>query len=1444
MEMNKALFKDLFSEYITADILSVLGDGEIKSFSAEREARALKTEIYFTHTVEMALLSEAGKMIACALDLSSCIIEPRFSGNSFTPEYCAALVEQIRLQNAVLNGFFNQADYKLTGNNLLISLKYGGHDAIKSTDFDVKLKAIVNRQFGIAINITYEGQLGDLEIEAPPAEVVERVVPYAPEKPAGGNAKPIPFVEGTKKRADKPAGSLPIHLNTARPIWGRPIKTPPLTMKEVTPDYGDIVLWGQVCTCEKVPTRAGNKHRVNFIVTDFTGSFLVKMYVENSKMPMLEAIVPDACLLIKGSLVNDEWEKDYVINPKDISVVDMYEAVDDAKDKRVELHCHTNMSAMDGITAAGKIVKQAYEWGHKAIAITDHGVVQAFPEAMNAVKDIRRSGGEFKVIYGCEAYFINDQIPAVTGDSDMPVDGTFVVFDVETTGLSAIENRLTEIGGVKVNNGEVVERFGTFVNPGVTIPAKIIELTGITDAMVKDAPDESVAVKDFLEFCGDAVLVAHNATFDITFIAAACQRCDYTFNPTYIDTVTMARALLPDIKNHKLDTVAKSLNLGSFNHHRAADDAEILSAIFLRFIEMIKENTPLDSVQMLNSALTGGDIRKLPRYHQIILAKDMTGLKNLYKLVSDSHLNTYYKFPLIPKSQLDKHREGLLIGSACEAGELFRAITGGRRWGDLIKIAEYYDFLEIQPIQNNAFMVREQMVRSENQLMEYNRTVLKLGDNLSKLVVATGDVHFLKERDESLRRILMAGQGFKDADQQAPLFLKTTKQMLSDFSYLGDERAFEVVVTNPNKIADLVADDIQPVPDGNFPPSIDGADEILTSTSWEKAKEIYGDPLPGIVRERLQRELDSIIKHKFSVMYVTAQKLVADSEAHGYLVGSRGSVGSSFAATVAGISEVNPLAPHYVCPNCKNSEFFDDGSVGSGFDLPAKNCPNCGEKYNQDGHDIPFETFLGFDGDKVPDIDLNFSGEYQTHAHKFTEQLFGSENVFKAGTISTVAEKTAYGFVKKYSEERGIIMNKAERDRLASALGNAKVKRTTGQHPGGMVVVPREFSVYDFCPVQHPADDVNSDTVTTHFDFHSIHDTILKLDILGHDVPTIYKYLEEYTGIPVMQVSMSDPKVMSLFTSTEALGVEPAEIDSRTGTFSLPEVGTSFVRQMLIDANPKYFSDLLQVSGLSHGTDVWLGNAQELIQKGVCTISNVIGTRDSIMTYLMHKGVPSKMAFNIMEITRKGKAPKLLTDEHKQVMRDNGVPEWYIDSCLKIKYMFPKAHAAAYMISTLRMGWYKVYKPVEYYAAYFTVRGEDVDAKAALQGRGAVMQRMNEIKAKGKEATAKENGTYGILQIVNEMLARGVELLPIDLYKSHSTKYMIEDGKIRLPFGSLSGVGENAAIALADAARQGTDFISKDELQMATGVSKTVIEAMNDVGALDFLPDSNQMSLF
>ena len=1443
-------FGEFFDNHIhNEQLMQKIGMGAIETMDIDSQLRKLEMTVAFPKIVERrALLDAENTLKDSRLQLSFVRINPKFPKNLFSADYYPQLKEEIARQIASVKGIIKDSTAALEGTVLTISLQHGGKELLLSKKVDKALSKLIYQEFETSIQIQFDGVTSlnhtdtrYIEKQKTTEEKTRRKETI--EVVAKAESKSIKLKESKSISVREGEFLTPsVVLSSARPIYGKAIKGTPIPIRKLAPDSGNVTIWGEVFSADQRETRDGLRKIYSINITDYTGSMTLKLIEEKPQWNQLDAIKKGTSLLVRGEVNYDKYDREIVLRPRAMCTVEQVKVVDDAEVKRVELHLHTNMSSMDGMTPAGDLIERAYQWGHKAIAITDHGVAQAYPDAMNAVNRIKGKGGNFKVLYGTEAYFVNDAVAVVTGGSQMSLTGEFISFDIETTGLSALSDRITEIGAVRIVDGKITESFNTFCNPERPIPPKIVELTGITDDMVKDAPSEKEAVSAFLEFCGkNAVLLAHNAPFDTSFIKAACKRHEMEFFYTYIDTVPMCRAMIKSgIKNYKLDTVAKHLKLAPFNHHRASDDATVLANIFLVLLTRLQEDYQATQVGEINSLLAGADVKKMMTYHQIILVKNQVGLKNLYKLISKAHLDYFYKKPRIPKSELQKYREGLLIGSACEAGELFRAITSGRQWDELKEIASFYDYLEIQPIANNLFMLRNGMVNSEEQLRDFNRTVIKLGEELNLPVVATCDVHFMDPHDSEFRKILMAGQGFSDAGEQAPLYLRTTPEMLLEFSYLGKEKAYEVVVENTNKIADMI-DEVSPIPPGVFPPFIDGAEEDLTRITWERAKKKYGDPLPEIVYKRLDRELSSITKHGFSVLYMTAQKLVADSEAHGYLVGSRGSVGSSFVATMSGISEVNPLFPHYVCPNCKHSEFITDGSVGSGFDLPPKDCPVCGTRYHQDGHNIPFETFLGFDGDKTPDIDLNFSGEYQSDSHRYTETLFGKDNVFKAGTIATVAEKTGIGFVRKYAEEHGVTMHKAEEARLAA--GCTGVKRTTGQHPGGMVVVPRGMEVYDFCPVQHPANDQTSDNITTHFDFHSIHDTICKLDELGHDVPTIYHYLEDYTGISVMDVSMSDPDVMSLFTSTKALGVEPEDIDSQTGTFSLPEVGTSFVRQMLIDAQPKTFSDLLQVSGLSHGTDVWLGNAQDLIKNGTCTISEVIGTRDSIMTYLLQKGLEPKMAFKIMEITRKGKATKLLTEEHLNAMREHDVPEWYIDSCMKIKYMFPKAHAAAYMIATLRLGWYKVHRPVEYYAAYFTVRGEDFDGALVMQGRDAVRRKMDEIHRKGNEATAKENASYAALQIINEMLARGIEVLPIDLYKSDAVKYLVEDKKIRLPFASLAGVGDAAAQSLCDA-KAGGEYISVDDLQTRSKVSKSVIETMADAGVLNGLPTSSQITFF
>lgn len=1447
---------EVFDSQFGIKLPQQISQGELTQLNINKQARLITLAVKFNGLVERNTLFDTEKLITKTLAYHT-VIKPHFPTELFSADYFPQLYAAVRRDIPSINGTLNNAEVRFENNTLTINLLNGGKTLLDSKGFDKALIKLVSEEFNLYISVNYTGTF---EVEEN-SEEYKAAIQDAQEKINRENLqKAAEFyqeeVETAEKREEKHAENTTVEIevregkfatpqiiqSSIRPLYGRSIRGKMIPISSISGDSGRIVVWGDVFDIEKKVTKSGDKNIFTIDITDYTGSTTAKVFNSIKESAVIDNIKKGDTIVVQGDVEYDKYAGELVVNARSIGTAQKVKVVDNAEKKRVELHMHTNMSQMDAVTSAGDLVNRAYQWGHKAVAITDHGVAQAFPDAMKAADKINKDEEKIKIIYGVEAYFMDDLVESVKGDADTGFDGTFICFDIETTGLSAARDKITEIGAVKVENGVITDTFSTFANPEMPIPQKITQLTGITDDMVKDAPSQREAVGAFLEFAGNNVLVAHNAPFDTSFIAKACEDMGKEYNYTSIDTVAISRAILTDIKNCKLDTVAKFLRLGDFNHHRATDDAEMLARIFINLCQRLTDDYGITKTNDINTKIAGGDFKKLPTYHQIILVKNKTGLKNLYRLISYSHLNYFYKKPRIPKSELVKYREGLIIGSACCAGQLYMAILEGKPWGELKQIASFYDYLEIQPAGNNSFMIRDGRFNSVDELHEIDRTIIKLAKELGKPVCATCDVHFMDPTDSEFRKILMAGQGFKDAEQQAPLYFRTTAEMLKEFEWLGKDKAYEYVVENPNKIADM-CEYIRPIPKGTFPPNIEGAQEQLIDITWKRAKEKYGDPLPEIVKARLDKELNSITTYGFSVLYMTAQKLVADSEAHGYLVGSRGSVGSSFVATMSGISEVNPLCPHYVCPNCKHSEFITDGSYGSGFDMPPKNCPECGTLMDQDGHEIPFETFLGFKGDKVPDIDLNFSGEYQSKSHRYTEELFGKNNVFKAGTISTVAEKTALGFVKKFAQERGLVMHKAEEKRLA--IGCTGVKRTTGQHPGGMVVVPRTNDVYDFCPVQHPANDVNSDNITTHFDFHSIHDTITKLDELGHDVPTIYHYLELYTGIPVMKVSMSDPEVMSLFTSPKALGVTEEDIDSKTGTFSLPECGTAFVRGMLIEAQPKTFTDLLQIAGLSHGTDVWLGNAQELIHNGTCTISEVIGTRDSIMTYLMHKGLEPGMAFKIMEIVRKGNATKLLTEEHFKAMREHNVPEWYIDSCMKIKYMFPKAHAAAYMIATLRLGWYKVHKAVEYYAAYFTVRSENLDGAIAMQGHQAVRDKMNNIKQKQSvhEATAKDEAEFQTLQIVNEMMARKIEFLPVDIYKSEAKMFKVEDGKIRLPFSSLPGVGGAAADSLAETGKH-TEYLSIEDMQIKTKVTKAVIETLKDVGVLKDLPESSQMSLF
>ncbi|HWR59983.1 MAG TPA: PolC-type DNA polymerase III [Clostridia bacterium] len=1216
-------------------------------------------------------------------------------------------------------------------------------------------------------------------------------------------------------------------------IMGRAFNDIPVSISSIAEDSGRVTIQGTIFNTE-VKNLNNGKTIIIFNITDNTNSITAKIFIkeENDTAKLVENITKDRYVRIKGDIQYDTFIKELVIFPINIVEATRIIRTDNSEEKRIELHAHTGMSTMDGICSATDLILRAKTWGHKAIAITDHGVVQAYPEAFEASK---KHG--VKVIYGVEGYYVNDGVPIVYNPGNRSFEDEFVVFDIETTGLSAVKDRITEIGAVKIKNGQLVDRFSELINPEMPIPDNIIKLTGITNAMVKDKATISEILPRFLQFVGDAPLIAHNASFDTGFIRVKAKELGRAVNNIVIDTLQLSRLLLTGLKRHKLNLVCEYLGISLENHHRAADDAEATAEIMLKFISILKEKGIKDVADINSLTAPEGSYKKLDSYHIILLVKNMTGLKNLYKLISMSHLDYFYKKPRIPKSLLMQYKEGLIIGSACEAGEIFRNILNSVDENTLIENVRFYDYLEIQPNGNNEFLLRTGRLSNKGELEAINRRIVELGRKLNKPVVATGDVHFLEPEDEIYRRIIMAGQGYSDADEQAPLYFKSTDEMLEEFKYLGKETAHEVVVENPNRIFEQI-EDIIPIPEETYPPKIEGAEDQIKEMTMKKVHEIYGDSLHEVIVKRLEKELNSIINHGYAVLYLIAQKLVSKSNSDGYLVGSRGSVGSSFVATMCDITEVNPLPPHYLCPNCKYVHFFTDGSVESGADLADKECPECGGVLKKEGHDIPFEMFLGFDGDKEPDIDLNFAGEYQPEAHKYTEELFGKGYVFRAGTIGTIAEKTAYGYIKKYYEERGIKINNAEMNRLVQ--GCTGIKRTTGQHPGGVMIVPNYTDIYNFTPIQRPADDTGSSIITTHFDYHSISGRLLKLDILGHDVPSIIRMLEDMTGFNVNNIPLDDEKTMSLFTSTEALGVELEEIDCAVGSLGIPEFGTKFVRQMLIDTQPKTFAELVRISGLSHGTDVWLNNAQDLIRSGTATLKEVIATRDDIMLYLLHKGVQPKTSFKTAENVRKGKG---LTPEFEEAMREKGVPDWYIQSCKTVKYLFPKAHATAYVMMSFRIAYYKVYYPEAFYATYFTVKLDDFDADLVVKGKDSVKAKWIEIDRLGNNATTKEKNLMTVLEVAYEMYLRDIRLLPVDLYKSAADKFLVTGEGILPPLGSLQGLGASAAQNIVST-RQESGFISMDDLRERAKVSKTVIEIMKNHGCLDGLPESNQLSLF
>ena len=1234
-------------------------------------------------------------------------------------------------------------------------------------------------------------------------------------------------------------------------IFGRDFEEETIRIEQIMGEMGEVVIRGQILSMDERPIR-GEKTILMFSITDFTDTIMVKMFCKDEYLKEIKdgGIAKGAFLKIKGVTTIDRFDSELTIG----SVIGIKKIpsfvstrMDTSPVKRVELHCHTKMSDMDGVSDVKDIIKRAMKWGHKALAITDHGDVQAFPDANHAIgKD-----DDFKIIYGMEAYLVDDLKGLVENPMGQTFADSFVVFDLETTGFSAAKNKIIEIGAVKVVNGSITERFSTFVNPKVPIPYEIEQLTHITDDMVLDAPMIHEILPQFMEFCQNAVMVAHNADFDMSFIRHNCDLLGLECEKTVLDTVALARVLLPSLNRFKLNTIAKALNISLENHHRAVDDAACTAEIFTKFVEMLRERgiETMENLEQMES-YTEESIRKLPSYHAIMLAQNDIGRVNLYRLVSDSHIKYYNRRPKIPKSEFMKYREGILLGSACEAGELYRTLLRGSTQEEVARIVQFYDYLEIQPLGNNAFMLRsdKEPIESEEDLKDINRQIVELGEQFNKFVVATCDVHFLDPEDSIYRSIIMAGKGFDDADQQAPLFLRTTEEMLKEFEYLGSEKAEEVVIENTNKIANM-CEKISPVRPDKCPPVIENSDGMLREICYTRAHEIYGEELPPVVVERLERELNSIISNGFAVMYIIAQKLVWKSNEDGYLVGSRGSVGSSFVATMAGITEVNPLSPHYICSNCHYVDFDSElvkGYAGkAGCDMPDRNCPHCGQKLMKEGFDIPFETFLGFKGNKEPDIDLNFSGDYQSKAHKYTEVNFGDGQTFRAGTIGTLADKTAFGYVKHYYEERGVPKRNCEIDRIVQ--GCVGVRRTTGQHPGGIIVLPLGENIYSFTPVQHPANDMTTDIITTHFDYHSIDHNLLKLDILGHDDPTMIRMLQDLTGVDPQTIPLDSPEVMSLFQNTSALGIEPEDIGGcKLGALGIPEFGTDFAMQMLIDTKPQAFSDLVRIAGLSHGTDVWLGNAQTLIQEGKATISTAICTRDDIMTYLIGKGLDSEEAFTIMERVRKGAVANGKCKEwpeYKQDMLDHGVPDWYVWSCEKIKYMFPKAHAAAYVMMAWRIAWCKVFYPLAYYAAFFSIRATSFNYELMCQGKERLEHHMREYERRKDELSKKEQDTYKDMRIVQEMYARGFEFLPIDMYRAKAHHFQIIDDKLMPSISTIDGLGDKAADAVVEAAKDGK-FLSRDDFRQRTKVSKTVIDKMVELGILSDLPESNQLSLF
>ena len=1441
---------EIFSDY---NIESNIKDAEVKALNVNKRNNSLGIILHSSNYIEIKDIWYLEKFLKDRFKFSSVDMKIEYEKEvklkSIDKEWENIICYISHRFPIAKNMLFKKSDIQIIKDTIVIKMHMPGAEFLKAKKADVEVQKTIEGLFGkkYKIDIIENMSEDDKKQLIESAKRTQKRVIQKKMEEAITYSEPIEKEVVEKEIKKKKIEVVEEDIQEETPlILGRNtnLKEQLVKIQDLTIDDGRVVLSGDVLNVETRELRNG-KTLLMFDIYDGTSTLTCKAFLNPDKAEKVTNRVKKAKgLKLVGNTQFDQYAGELTVMANTLietNGIQKIERQDLADEKRVELHMHTKMSQMDAMTSATDLIKRAMKWGMKSIAITDHGVVQAFPEAH---KLLGKNNKDMKVIYGVEAYLVPDNNSIVSNPKGQDIDTTYCVLDLETTGFSAVTERITEVGIMKIQNGEVIDKFSEFVNPQKHIPQRVTEVTNITDEMVKDAPTIKVLFPKILEFIKGTVLVAHNATFDIGFLKQNAQRLGYDFDYTYIDTLSMARALFPDFKKYKLGKIAEKLGIKVEVAHRALDDVDTTVKVLNVMMKEIKKRgakkiEDIDKVSADEKAKKE-EFKKLKTYHAIILAKNYVGLKNLYKLVSFSHLDYFYRKPRILKSLYKQYSEGLILGSACEAGELYQAIELGKPEDEIEEIAESYDYLEIQPTGNNEFLIRKGIVANEEELKDINRKIVALGEKLDKPVVATCDVHFMDPQDEIYRRILEAGQKYDDADNQAPLYLRTTNEMLEEFSYLGEEKAYEVVVTNTNKIANM-CERISPISSEKCPPHIPGCEKTIKDIAYGKAHELYGENLPAIVQDRLDKELDSIIKNGFSVMYIIAQKLVWKSNEDGYLVGSRGSVGSSFVANMTGITEVNSLPPHYRCPKCKYSDFSDYG-VKNGFDLPDKECPNCGTKMHKDGMDIPFETFLGFNGDKEPDIDLNFSGEYQAKAHKYTEVIFGKGTTFKAGTIGTVADKTAFGYVKGYYEDRNIPINKAEIVRLSK--GCTGIKRTTGQHPGGIIVVPKGREIYEFCPVQHPADDPNSDIVTTHFDYHSIDQNLLKLDILGHDDPTMIRMLQDLTGIDPQSIPLDDKETMSIFSSTKALGVSSEQIHSEIGSFGIPEFGTKFVRGMLVDTRPTTFEELVRISGLSHGTDVWLNNAQTLIQEGTTTLSEAICTRDDIMTYLIKQGVPSNEAFKIMESVRKGKVAKgdePKWAEYEELLREHNVPEWYINSCKKIKYMFPKAHAVAYVTMAFRIAWFKVHKPMAYYAAYFSIRADEFDSEYMISGKEKVKNKMKEIELQGNQATAKDKGMYSVLEIVLEFYERGFKFLPIDLYKSHSTKFLVEEDGIRPPLNSIPGLGTVAAQGIEEARKEGK-FMSIDDMKIRSKVGNSVSDLLKKFGCLDGMSQSNQLT--